>query len=181
MTIWETILIALGVSLDAFAMALAIGLSLPRVTIAIICRTAAALTIPSCIMPIVSLQLASHCLEGFQLADELFVPLVLSWMGAVMISGNDLDLHSIENKITWSSLILLGWLASLDVGAAGMAMGIAVGTNLFTVYLISVLTGILALCGLLLGSKISRRSGRYAEITGGTILLSIALCSCIGR
>lgn len=178
MNTWETLAVAFGVSLDAFAIALAIGLASPRMTWKKTGQFAAALIIPSMGMAIGSHTAASYCLPHHWCLEHWSTPLALGWIGTAMIFGQHREPMTAGIPTSWRSVIVLGLIASLDVGFAGVAMGIEEGTSTAAVCVVPALTVLFVLTGLLLGSRLSDRTGRYAEITGGSLLIGIAQYCC---
>ncbi len=82
------------------------------------------------------------------------------------------------NTTTWLSLFTLGCLTSLDVGVAALAMGTKGRSAAASIVFVSVFTATAVATGLILGSRLNQAAGRYAEITGGSLLVGIAEYRC---
>ena len=177
MNFWETILLAVGLCADCFAVSLCSSVKLRSVSwknVAVIAMSFAVIQ--------AGLLLAGWALgelfAGFLgKAARVVAFLLLLYVGGSMLIGairgkeEILELNSLRN------VILGGIATSIDAAAVGAAQSIA-GVEwaaflpLFVaVFVITALSVVLGITG---GTRIGSRFGRRAEIFGGAVLLFIA-------
>ena len=133
--------------------------------------------IPALVLSAVSQWVGHVFLSEVAAVKDWVSPVVLTWIGSVMIAGsNSRENRSIFALATSStkSLILLGLAANADVAATGMVIGVRADTTWPAVLTIPTATAVMSLIGLRLGSRLHERAGRYAEIAGGSLLFGYA-------
>ncbi|QDT57081.1 hypothetical protein Pan44_51470 [Caulifigura coniformis] len=179
----ETGLMAIGVSFDVFALALTVGMSHPKWSPSDIGKAVLAMTLPTTLV-LVAAHVAGHqLLVDSTMARCWLAPLALAWIGCAMIVGT-----TASDDITVSRpmprdaipLILMGLAASLDAGAAGLAMGCQGTSMLAGTACLGAATAGLAVTGLWAGITVQQVSPRCAEIVGGTLLVGLAEYCCLG-
>ncbi len=177
----ETGLMAIGVSLDVFALALTLGMSHSKWSAIELGKAVLAMTLPTTLVLIIAHTAGHQLLMDSSMARSWLAPLALAWIGCAMIAGS-----TSPDEITISGpmprdgipLILMGFAASLDAGAAGLAMGRHETSMIAGTACLGISTGILSVIGLWAGTAIHRVSPRFAEIIGGTLLVGLAEWSC---
>ena len=177
MSFWEILLLAIGVSMDAFAVSIGKGLSAKRVT------WREALTVGlwfggfQALMPVIGYYL------GISFAD--LVTKVDHWIAfglLVLIGGNMIReaLSNEEDKPADSSfgfrtMLVLAIATSIDALALGISFAF-LGTNLWrAILVIGLTTFAFSVVGLLIGKKVGTRFHAGAEILGGVILILIGV------
>jgi putative Mn2+ efflux pump MntP len=177
MSFWEILLLAIGVSMDAFAVSIGKGLSAKRVT------WREALTVGlwfggfQALMPVIGYYL------GISFAD--LVTKVDHWIAfglLVLIGGNMIReaLSKEEDKPADSSfgfrtMLVLAIATSIDALALGISFAF-LGTNLWrAILVIGLTTFAFSVVGLLIGKKVGTRFHAGAEILGGVILILIGV------
>ena len=168
--------IAVGVSADAFAVALGKGLHMPRFDL----RHAVAIALTfggfQAVMPLVGWLLASQFARYITGVDHWVAFGLLLLIGLKMIweavrPGEDTEEDS--DALPVRELLVLAVATSIDALAVGISfafLDVAVG---WAVLLIGVCTAVLSFVGVLLGRRVGHRFGAPAEIAGGVILILI--------
>lgn len=170
------LLIALGVSADAFAVALGKGLHMKTFNLRHALAIALAFGGFQALMPLLGWLLASQFARYITGIDHWIAFGLLLLIGAKMIweavrGGADDELDS--DALPVRELLLLAVATSIDALAVGISFAflpVSIGP---AVALIGVCTFVLSLGGVLLGRRVGRRFGAPAEIAGGVILILI--------
>lgn len=170
------VLVALGVSADAFAVALGKGLHMKTFNLRHAVAIALAFGGFQAVMPLLGWLLASQFARYITGIDHWIAFGLLLLIGAKMIvdavrGGADDEPDS--DALPVRELLLLAVATSIDALAVGISFAflpVSIGP---AVALIGVCTFVLSLGGVLLGRRVGRRFGAPAEIVGGVILILI--------
>lgn len=79
------------------------------------------------------------------------------------------------------SLVMLSTATSIDALAVGFGLGLVGGSLFRACLLIGITAGLMTWLGMLLGRFLAARVGIYAELAGGVVLLLLALRLLLGR
>ena len=186
MSIFATLLLALGMSMDAFAAALARGAASDKpLSAAGIAKTALAFGLVEMCAPLIGWAAGSAAASFISEWDHWAAFVLLSILGLRMIregcgaDGNDGENGAAEKEKTvkrggWF-LLLTAVATSIDsmvvgVGLAFLDVGIVV-----TALAIGCATTIMAALGLKLGRILGTKIGKRAEMLGGIVLIGIGV------
>lgn len=170
------LIIAVGVSADAFAVAIAKGLHMRRITL----RDAGGLAIGfglfQALMPLAGWLLGRSFRGYITEVDHWIAFGLLVLIGAKMIrealTGRDDD-DDDSDGIGLRELLVLSVATSIDALAVGISFAFLEVAILPAVALIGILTAVVTLIGVIIGRRAGGRFGRPAEILGGVILILI--------
>ncbi len=179
MTILETVSLGIGVSLDAFAIALATSLQPIRSTwrrqmeLVVIMASCAGISLFAAIT-------LGHWFAGQEdLVPPWLLPILLAGIGFDMIlRANDDAQPCPAASHNLFSVIVLGMLASVDVGAVGVAIGLEKACAGMAQIVIPSITALSTLMGILLSGLIARWLGDVAPILGGGVIMLTASGMC---
>ena len=171
---FEVILISLGLSADAFSVALAAGAQ--GFTLRRVFRLSWHFGLFQFLMPII----------GWALGDVLsrFVGSYGPWavMALLILIGGKMVVEGIRNAPENLSDLSRGWnLVSLSVGTSLDALGVGLGLGLLDARILIPATMIGIVCaamttvGLYLGVRLYKQLGHRAVIIGGIILIAIGI------
>jgi len=169
--------IAVGLAMDAFAVSVAAGLAIDRLTGRHVFRAAFHFGLFQFMMPVAG-WLAGRTVAGYLAACDHWVAFgLLGVIGGRMIrqaARADTQRPRTDPTRGWS-LVTLSVATSLDALAVGLSLGV-LGVS---IWLPSIVIGLVAagmsLFGIVLGSRLGRRTRRWAECLGGMILIAIGL------
>jgi putative Mn2+ efflux pump MntP len=176
MSLIETLLLALGMAMDAFAVCLAAG-SLPLTQgPRPVFRLSFHFGLFQFIMPVLG-WLAGAKIEPVSRNFDHWITLgLLSFVGMRMIysalKGEESKSNDPSRGLT---LILLSVAVSVDALAVGLSLGLLGIFVWYPAILIGVVTGLISLIGLRLGNRLGRRFGKSVEIIGGLVLIGIGI------
>ena len=177
MNITMTLLIALGLALDAFSVAVVGGVTTDRPRLRDAFRIAVFFGLFQAVMPLIGWQ------AGEYLTD--FIAGVDHWIafGLLCLSGFHMILESIKpasraksfNLANVRILFLLSIATSIDALAVGIGLAFVEITIIRVALVIGGVTFVLSLVGYYIGRKIGMVFGNKIRILGGVILIGIGL------
>ena len=178
MSFWEILLLALGVSMDAFAVSIGKGLTAHRVS------WREALTVGlwfggfQALMPVIGYYLA------FSFAD--LVTKVDHWIafGLLLLIGGNMIREALEKdeaqkeadaSFGFRTMLILAIATSIDALAVGISFAFLQAPLWSSILIIGLTTFAFSVVGLLIGKKVGDRFHKGAEILGGLILITIGV------
>ena len=178
MGIGEIILIGIGLSMDAFAVAVCKGLGLRRFDGRYACIIAGFFGVFQAFMPLIRWLLGSRFSAYIERYDHWIAFLLLAFIGGNMIreSREKTEPTSEEgSRVSYRELLILAVATSIDALAVGVTFAFLNVQILPAVCVIGVTTFLLSLGGVAVGTYFGIRYKSTAELFGGVILLGIGL------
>ena len=193
MSLLELFFIAVGLSMDAFAVSLCKGLVMDRL------RTGDGLLVAlffggfQALMPIAGYYLASNFAGYIEAYDHWIAFLLLLFIGGKMLWDVYKESHSpqentaaedaaitedaaVYQPVPLGELILLAVATSIDALAVGVAFAVLPGVHIFSAAaFIGCTTFVLSFIGVVLGFKTGKLLEEKAQILGGLILIAIGV------
>jgi len=174
----EIILIAVGLSMDAFAIALCKGLGIKRL------RLKNALIIAlffggfQAVMPLIGWFLGKQFETYITAFSHWIAFALLSMIGGRMlyeVFRKDACPRDRADNLNLRELLLLAVATSIDALAVGITFAFLKAAIIPAVSLIGIITFVLSLVGVYIGHKFGARLKTKAEIAGGLALILIGL------
>lgn len=177
-----SIMLGLGLAMDAFSVSLANGLSEPCMKPAKLFGIAATFAIFQAAMPMIG-WICVHTVVQYFNSFEKFIP----WIALVLLCyiGGKMLLDSIRckeeeacscNRLTTGALLVQGVATSIDALSVGFTIAeYGLVQALVSVTVIAVVTFFVCTAGLYLGRKFGTKLAGKAGILGGMILIAIGL------
>jgi putative Mn2+ efflux pump MntP len=170
--------IAVGLAMDAFAVALGVGLTLATVTRRQAFRLAWHFGLFQFLMPVLG-WLAGRTVER-QIAavDHWIAFALLAGIGGKMLyeSGRDgAEARAAGDPTRGWSLLVLSVATSVDALAVGLSLGLLRVRIWYPAAVIGVVAALLTAAGLRLGKRLGAIFGRRMEALGGVVLLAIGV------
>ena len=185
MGIITLLLIAVGLSMDAFAVSVSNGMILCFTTSRQNLRIAGSFGLFQGIMPLIGYTIASTFSEKFESIDHWIAFGLLAFVGGKMLweafSGGD-ELPS-GDPSRWNSVLLMAVATSIDALAVGASFAVMPHEGvlfykfgyLIASGVIALITFALCLGGVILGCRFGNMFGKKAEIAGGIVLIGIGI------
>lgn len=186
MLIFNSLLLGIGLSMDAFSVSLANGLAERHMSKGKMALIAGVFGTFQGLMPIIGWICVQYLVNYFR-AFERFVP----WIALILLSfiGGRMLIKSLINirrngkgeavspvVLTMGALIAQGIATSIDALSAGFTIaGYGWVEALICALIIAVITYIICILGLLLGRKAGTKLADKAGILGGCILIFIGI------
>ena len=176
MSIWGAILLAIGLSMDAFAVSICKGLSVSRLQFKHVLLCGVWFGVFQALMPTIGYFLGarfSHYLEAY---DHWVAFVLLALIGCNMIreavSGKEEEVNA---SFGVKAMLALAVATSIDALAAGVTFAFLEAPVFLYTILIGCITCVISMAGVKIGNKFGERYKNKAEITGGVILILLGL------
>lgn len=177
MGILELLLLAVGLSMDAFAVAVCKGLSTKEVKWKHYLVVGVWFGGFQALMPTVGYILGSSFEKYIKSVDHWVAFVLLAFIGGNMLKdGLSKQTETTDASFSFRSMFLLAIATSIDALAVGITFALLPDVNVsFAVLFIGVITFILSAVGLKVGNLFGLRYKNKAEIAGGVILILIGV------
>ena len=176
MTIVELFILAVGLSMDAFAVAVCKGLAIGKI------RWKHALIVGlwfggfQALMPLVGYILGFSFAEYIAAVDHWISMILLTLIGANMIrESRDKDPEHADPSLGFKTMLVMAVATSIDALAVGVTFGFLRVRIVPAVCFIGVVTFLLSAAGVKIGSIFGERWRKGAQIAGGVILILLGL------
>ena len=177
MSLWEILVIAVGLSMDAVAVSLAASASNRAQGTRAMFRLSFHFGLFQFLMPIVGWFLGVSIARYIGAVDHWVAFALLALVGSRMIwaavSGAEEELARDPSRGT--TLIVLSLATSIDALAIGLTLAMLGARIWYASLVIGVVTGCLSLLAILLGKRVGRAVGMRMEIVGGVALIAIGV------
>lgn len=181
MFFFNSILLGVGLAMDAFSVSLANGLNEPKMRRTKMCSIALVFGFFQALMPLIGWLCVHTVVEKFQ-AFEKFIP----WIALILLCyiGGSMLKDGIKNKEEEQKSAKLGLAALLVQGVATSIDALSVGFTiasydflmaLVCALIIATVTFFICVGGLYIGKKFGTKLAGKASILGGVILILIGL------
>lgn len=182
---FNSILLGIGLTMDAFSVSIADGLNEPTMKKRKMLGIAATFAIFQFGMPMIGWVCVHTLVEKFnmfQYAIPWIALVLLSFIGGKMIYENVRSRKKIEKyneekkSLSFLGLIIQGIATSIDALSVGFTIAdYQWNVAIYACILIAVVTFLFCIIGVFFGKKISSKFSSYAELIGGLILIGIGL------
>ena len=178
---FNSLLLGVGLAMDAFSVSLANGLREPKMRLRRMCTMAAVFAVFQALMPLIG-WLCVHTIVQYFSAFEKLIPWIalalLCWIGGKMllegIRGEESEAE--EGGVGIVALLVQGVATSIDALSVGFTIAEYNWLMaLVCALLIAAVTFVICLGGIALGKKFGTRLAGRAGILGGAILIFIGL------
>jgi putative Mn2+ efflux pump MntP len=177
--------IAVGLSMDAFAVSLTNGAITKKVTLAFAVKLALCFGIFQAAMPMLGWMVGKVGENFINAVDHWVALILLAYIGIQMIVESRKKAHCGEfsgkqDNISFQKLIALAVATSIDALITGIILPSAVGAStiplmLMSIGTIGIITFLICLIGVYIGKKFGILCSSKAEIVGGIVLLGIGI------
>ena len=176
MGLLELFLIAVGLSMDAFAVSVCKGLAMPKCTF----KKAAIVGLWfggfQALMPAIGYILGAQFQEAIASIDHWIAFVLLALIGGNMIhEALDNDEEEADASLDVKTMFLLAVATSIDALAIGITFAFLKVNIIPAVCFIGIVTFIISFAGVKIGNVFGARYKNKAEIVGGVILILLGL------
>ena len=175
MGILELFLIGIGLSMDAFAVAVCKGLGMRRINKGQAAVVALFFGGFQALMPLIGWTLGRQFAVYIIRVDHWISFLLLTYLGGKMVWEALRGEESVSTRFDLRELFLLAVATSIDALAVGITFAFLRVEILSAIAVIGCTTFVLSLLGVVVGNRFGSRYQQRAEITGGAILILIGL------
>ena len=171
----ELFLIGIGLSMDAFAVAVCKGLGMGRVNKGQTVVIALFFGGFQALMPLIGWGLGRQFERYITSVDHWIAFLLLAYIGGKMVWEALRGEESVSGGFDLRELLMLAVATSIDALAVGITFAFLKVEILSAVSIIGCTTFLLSLLGVVIGNRFGSRYQQRAEVTGGVILVLIGL------
>lgn len=177
MSFWTLLFIAVGISADAFAVALGKGLSMRRLDMRAALAIAGTFGLFQGLMPLLGWGLGSQLHRYIMAFDHWVAFGLLALIGGTMLYQAVTDGAPPKDTptVAWQELLALATATSIDAFAVGISFALLDVAVVTAVVLIGVTTLVISLAGVLVGHRAGVRYRSPAEFLGGLVLIGIGV------
>lgn len=175
MSIWELFIIAIGLSMDAFAVAVCKGLSVQKVKFQHLCTVGLYFGGFQALMPLLGYLLGYHFKDFITSIDHWIAFILLSLVGINMIRESQKQEECLNNSFSTRTMFPLAIATSIDALAIGVSFAFLNVDIVPAVSFIGVTTFVLSGIGLQIGNIFGAKFKSRSELTGGVLLILMGL------
>lgn len=178
MKLYEILLLAVGLSMDAFAVSVCKGLALGKnATVSKMCIVGLWFGAFQALMPVLGYFLGSAFASLIGSFDKYIAFGLLSLIGANMIkealSKEEKDKESAS--LAFSAMLIMALATSIDALAVGVSFAFLEVNIIFSALVIGITTFTLSFAGVKVGGLFGTRYKSKAELAGGVILILLGI------
>ncbi|MDU5252013.1 manganese efflux pump MntP family protein [Anaerococcus vaginalis] len=171
MSLISIFILAIGLSMDAFAASICQGLQIKENNIKNTLSIGLCFGIFQALMPIIGYFLASNFANSIKAIDHWVAFILLFIIGFQMIRESKDASCEISHGLSLKSLFSLGIATSIDAMAVGVSFAF-LNVNIFSSStIIGITTFILSSIAFKIGNKLGMKSKQISELIGGVILI----------
>ncbi|MCM1187015.1 MAG: manganese efflux pump MntP family protein [Lachnoclostridium sp.] len=178
---FNSALLGVGLAMDAFSVSLANGLHEPDMKKGKMCRVAGVFAFFQAAMPMIGWLCVHIMLQYFQAFEKLIPWIALALLAS--IGGNMLmegikkkDEEAETPKVGAAALFLQGIATSIDALSVGFTIAdYGLLMAVICALIVSAVTFVICMAGLVIGKKFGTRFSGKAEILGGIILIAVGI------
>ena len=177
MSLAELFLIAVGLSMDAFAVSVCKGLSMPKLNKKHAVIIGLYFGGFQALMPLIGYYLGAHFKDAITSFDHWIAFILLVIIGGNMIKeAMDKEDEELDDSVDVKTMLVLAVATSIDALAVGITFALLPDVNVpLAVCLIGITTFVCSAAGLKVGNLFGLKYKAKAELAGGIILILIGL------
>lgn len=175
MSILELFILAVGLSMDAFAVSVCKGLSLGKIKPKHMCIAGAWFGGFQALMPLIGYFLGSFFAEMIEKYDHWVAFVLIAIIGGNMIKESFGKDEKVDSSMDVKSMLLLAIATSIDALAVGVTFAFLQVQIVPAVSFIGVITFIFSAVGVKIGSLFGTKYKSKAELFGGIVLVLIGI------
>lgn len=175
MSLIELFILAVGLSMDAFAVSICKGLSLRKIKTKHMCIAGLWFGGFQALMPLIGYFLGSFFSEMIEQYDHWVAFILLAIIGGNMIKESFGKDENVDSAMDFKSMLLLAIATSIDALAVGVTFAFLQVQIVPAVSFIGVVTFIFSAVGIKIGSLFGTKYRSKAELFGGIVLVLIGL------
>ena len=177
MTIFEIIIMAVALAMDAFAVAICKGLATGKVKIKHMLVVGLWFGVFQALMPFIGCTVGAAFLSYIEAVDHWIAFVLLGLIGGNMIKealSKEEECDCTDASLSFKVMLTMAVATSIDALAAGVGMSVdldGMGQILIAVLSIGLITFLLSAIGVKIGSVFGSKYKFLAELSGGVVLV----------
>ncbi len=181
MNFLELLIIAVGLSMDAFAVSICRGLSIKKINLKTALIVGLYFGFFQGMMPLIGYLLGSQFANKIVAFDHWIAFILLAIIGGKMIKESlekeelEVSNESVQNEVSFKKMFPLAIATSIDALAVGVSFAFLKVSIVPAVIFIGVVTFILSAIGVKIGHTFGIKYKSKAEFSGGIILILMGI------
>ena len=178
MDILTVFILAIGLSMDSFAVSIGCGLAEQEITFHHAAKISFALAFFQGVLPVVGWYMGTEIRGYVESVDHWIAFLLLLFLGGKMIaeSFKSDDGNKMTDIYSWKHILTLSIATSIDALVVGFSYALASTRNIFGgALIIGAVTFFFAMLGIRIGKDVGSSLGPKVELIGGIILIGIGI------
>lgn len=178
MDIFTVLVLAIGLSMDSFAVSISCGLAEQKVSFTHAVKIALAFAAFQCILPVIGWFMGTGIKSYVEGIDHWIAFILLAYLGGKMIyEGITMPADKKESDIySFRHIMTLSLATSIDALVVGISYALAETQKIFGgAVIIGAVTFFFSMLGIRIGKDVGGKFGSKVEILGGVILMGIGL------
>jgi putative Mn2+ efflux pump MntP len=178
MDIITVFILAIGLSMDSFAVSVGCGLSEQKISFRHAAKISFSFAFFQGVLPVIGWFMGIEIRRYVAEIDHWIAFVLLLFLGGKMIvaSFKKKDLDELSDIYSWRYIITLSIATSIDALVVGFSYALASSRNIFGgVLIIGAVTFFFAMLGIRIGKDVGYSFGPKVEFFGGIILFGIGL------
>ena len=175
MGLWELFLIAVGLSMDAFSVAVCKGLSVCQIKKKQVVTVGMYFGIFQGVMPLIGYLLGTGFQETIQSIDHWIAFILLSLIGINMIRESRGAAENLDARFDFKAMLPLAVATSIDALAVGVTFAFLKVDIIPAVCFIGIVTFLLSCAGVFIGNRFGCKYKSKAELAGGIVLILMGI------
>ena len=175
MSVYEIILIAVALSMDAFAVSVCKGLCMRKINYIHTAIIALFMGVFQALMPTIGWLLGKGFASFIAEYDHWIAFILLGFIGGKMIyeslTDNQEPECKIQNILDLKELFILAVATSIDAMATGVTFAVLEVNIVASALIIGMITYAICFIGVMIGNRFGTKYKSKAEITGGIVLI----------
>ncbi len=173
----ELFVLAVGLSMDAFAVSICKGLAMQRASAKGMITVGAWFGGFQALMPLIGFFLGTLFADAIEAIDHWVAFVLLAIIGANMLKeAFSKDEEQTSADLSVKTMFIMAVATSIDALAVGISLAMAGNVNIWTaIVLIGLTTFSLSAIGVKVGSIFGDKFEKKAQLTGGVILIVLGL------
>ena len=168
----ELIILSVGLAMDAFAVAVCKGLSMPKMSWKKGCIIGAYFGIFQALMPAAGYLLGVNFQEKIQSIDHWIAFILLGIIGLNMLKeALSKETETANASVKFRDMLILAIATSIDALAVGITFAFLKVNVLLAIGLIGIITFTISVAGVKIGNIFGSKYEKKAELAGGLILI----------
>ncbi len=179
MSLLSLLLIAVGLGMDAFAVAIGTGIVIKKLSFGPVFRLSFHFGLFQFMMPIIGWAAGRTISDYIVDYDHWIAFVLLAYIGSKMIwdsiKNSEADMFADKDPTKGFTLVVLSVATSIDALAVGLSLAFLNIQILYPSIVIGIVAALMTICGMVFGDLLGKMVGKKVGILGGLILIGIGI------
>ncbi len=178
MDYFTVIILAIGLSMDSFAVSISCGLEEQRISFQHAVKISFSFAFFQGLLPVVGWFMGTGIKGYIEQFDHWVAFILLAYLGVKMIyeSFRDEESDKMSNIYSWKHIFALSIATSIDALIVGFTYAMVSTSSIFSgAVIIGAVTFFFAMLGIRIGKDVAGNFGKKVELLGGLILIGIGV------